>query len=56
MAQQFLITEGSVFQHEGNSYVLKNRSLLTAEVEGTDGIKILTKEDCPSLFQEILVG
>ena len=56
MSQQFLITEGNVFQHEGKNYVLKSRGLVSASVEGVDGEIQLSKEQCPSLFQEILVG
>ena len=57
MAHQFLITEGNVFNHEGENLILKSRGLMTAEAENGKGDKItLTKESCPSLFQEILVG
>jgi len=57
MAHTFLITEGNVFNHEGNNLILKNRGLGTAEAENDKGeLVLLTKESCPTLFQEVLVG
>jgi hypothetical protein len=57
MAHTFLITEGNIFTHEGNRFVLKSRGLTQASVEGDNGeLVTLTKEDCPELFKEILVG
>ena len=57
MAHKFLITEGNVFVHDNSKYVLKGRGINTAEVENEKGNRVtLTRDQCPSLFQEILVG
>ena len=56
MAHTYLITEGSVFVFNEKNYVLKERGLKSAKVEGPNGEETLTKEDCPELFQQLMVG
>ena len=54
---QYLITEGSVFNHQGENLRLKSRGLVTAVAENEKGDDVtLTKEDCVELFKELLVG